>query len=55
MVLADDGIAFPVTYACFLSNDGRAIINADTVLDRDIVKSGVWPVCSMKRQAASFR
>jgi len=22
--------------------------------DRDIVKSGVWPVCSMKRQAASF-
>lgn len=34
VVLADDGIAFPVTHACFVSNDVRAIINADTVLDR---------------------
>ena len=24
------------------------------LLGRDIVKSGVWLVCSMKRQAASF-
>jgi len=33
VVLADDGIALPITHVCFLSNDVRTFINADTVAD----------------------
>ena len=34
VVLADHSVTFPITHTCFLRNDLRTLINADTVLDR---------------------
>ena len=42
MIPADYSVTFPITHTCFLRNDLRTLVNADTVLDR---ATSLLPAC----------